>query len=264
MTSAICSLTSDDLAQLAAALRSGRLGPPFSALLLRRYIHETMAGPVAAELQQRADEGRGVDHLADCLEILRQDRTARPLAEDLIDLVWTGPDVPGVADRDTRVVVQELFRGAKQSVLLAGYAVYQGQVIFRELAERMDRDPGFSVRMYLDVQRPWNDTSSPAEILRRFLERFAAQEWPGTRRPRLYYDPRSLEDDPARRASLHAKCVVVDRELALVTSANFTEAAQQRNIEVGVLLRSRSFATRLVEHFETMTDVGLLRPVPGT
>ena len=52
------------------------------------------------------------------------------------------------------------------------------------------------------------------------------------------------------RASLHAKCVVVDKELAFVSSANFTEAAQTKNIEVGVTLRSAAFAKRLAEHFE--------------
>jgi phosphatidylserine/phosphatidylglycerophosphate/cardiolipin synthase-like enzyme len=40
-------------------------------------------------------------------------------------------------------------------------------------------------------------------------------------------------------ASLHAKCVIVDRSRALVTSAHFTDAAQRKNIEVGGRLRQR-------------------------
>jgi len=80
----------------------------------------------------------------------------------------------------------------------------------------------------------------------------------------LFYDPRSLETDSSQRACLHAKCVVIDHEQAFVSSANFTEAAQQRNIEVGVLIRSRAFTTRLVEHFEALASAGLLKPVPGT
>ena len=101
-------------------------------------------------------------------------------------------------------------------------------------------------------------------LVRRFAERFLSQEWPGSRLPILFYDPRSLEMDSSRRACLHAKCVLIDHEQAFVSSANFTEAAQQRNIEVGVLIRSRSFTTRLVEHFEAMASAGLLKPVPGT
>lgn len=87
---------------------------------------------------------------------------------------------------------------------------------------------------------------------------------PRTRVPEIYYDPRALERDPARRASLHAKCIVVDREHAFISSANFTEAAQVRNIEVGVLIRSRLLASRLADHFEGLVMLGLLQPLPGT
>jgi phosphatidylserine/phosphatidylglycerophosphate/cardiolipin synthase-like enzyme len=140
--------------------------------------------------------------------------------------------------------------------------VYQGLVVFRELADRMDQHPGLQVQMFLDVQRPPNDHSSPSELVRAFAERFVQKQWPGERLPRLYYDPRSLETDHKERASLHAKCVVVDREQAFVSSANFTEAAQTKNIEVGAHLRSPPFARRLAEHFETLAASHILRPVP--
>jgi hypothetical protein len=262
MISALCQLTSEDLSQLAGALRSGRIAPPFSPLVLRRYLPESMAAPIAVELQQRVAEGMESRHLAACLEMLCQDRRQRPVAEDLIDLVWTGPEAPGIVNRDTSVVVRELFRNAKESVLVAGYAVYQGYVVFKELAERMDQNPALQVNMYLDVQRPPHDHSSPAELVRMFSERFTRREWPGRRLPKLYFDPRSLEWDHAKRASLHAKCVIVDRDQAFVSSANFTGAAQTKNIEVGVYLRSPSFARRLAQHFEILTDHQILQPVP--
>jgi phosphatidylserine/phosphatidylglycerophosphate/cardiolipin synthase-like enzyme len=145
---------------------------------------------------------------------------------------------------------------------VAGYPVYRGQVVLRELADRMDQSPGLQVQMFLDVQRPPHDHFSPSELVRAFAERFVKKEWPGERLPKLYYDPRSLEMDATKRASLHAKCVVVDREQAFVSSANFTEAAQTKNIEVGVYLRSPPFARRLAEHFETLAASHGLRPVP--
>src|SRR5208337_3796729 len=152
MTSALCQLTLEDLSQLAGALRAGRIAPPFSPLVLRRYLPESMAALVAVELQQRVSEGMESRHLADCLEIVCQDRKQRPIAEDLIDHVWTGPEAPGIVNRDTSVVVREMFRNAKESVLVAGYAVYQGHV-FKELAERMDQTPELQVQMYLDIQQ---------------------------------------------------------------------------------------------------------------
>ncbi|MBV8130459.1 MAG: hypothetical protein JO114_22640, partial [Planctomycetaceae bacterium] len=81
------------------------------------------------------------------------------------------------------------------------------------------------------------------------------------RRPKCYYDPRSLEADQTKSTSLHAKCVVVDKEEAFVSSANFTEAAQTRNIEVGVLVRSSSFARKLSDHFESLAASSILKPI---
>jgi phosphatidylserine/phosphatidylglycerophosphate/cardiolipin synthase-like enzyme len=262
MTFALCQLTSEDLSQLAGALRSGRIAPPFSPLVLRRYLPESMAALVAAELQQRLIEGMESRHLADCLEMLCHDRRQRPVAEDLIDLVWTGPEAPGIVNRDTSVVVREMFQSATESVLIAGYAVYQGHSIFKELADRMDESPELQVQMFLDIQRPQQDHSSPSELVRRFAERFADQQWPGQRFPNLYYDPRSLETDHTKRASLHAKCIVVDGQHAFVSSANFTEAAQTKNVEVGVLIRSPIFARKLSEHFRNLASTCAVKPVP--
>ncbi|MBN2033991.1 MAG: hypothetical protein JW836_11995 [Deltaproteobacteria bacterium] len=57
--------------------------------------------------------------------------------------------------------------------------------------------------------------------------------------------------DFSTRAILHAKCVVADRRTALVSSANFTEAAQTSNIEAGVLITYEPFVRRISEYFET-------------
>jgi phosphatidylserine/phosphatidylglycerophosphate/cardiolipin synthase-like enzyme len=53
---------------------------------------------------------------------------------------------------------------------------------------------------------------------------------------------------------LHAKCIVVDHQHVFVSSANFTEAGQQRNIEVGLRLDEPGLAKKLVEHFRKMVD----------
>ncbi len=77
----------------------------------------------------------------------------------------------------------------------------------------------------------------------------------------MYYDPRSLDlDGPA--GVLHAKAVVVDDEAVFVTSANLTEAALDRNIEVGLLVRDRALAATVSSHFRGLIDRGLLLPLP--
>ena len=210
-------------------------------------------------MQGLTDDGLEPRHLAQVLSTLAEDRACQSSrAGDAVDLVWTGPEPPGTASRDTPVVVRELFAAAQSEVLVAGFAVYQGRTIFRALADRMDERPDLSVRMFLDVQRRQGDTSIDSAILSRYAHDFRAKQWPGKRLPEVYYDPRSLARDVPKRACLHAKCVVVDRTTAFVSSANFTEAAQVRNIEVGVLIRSPRFSTQLAEHFEGLLAQHLL------
>lgn len=69
----------------------------------------------------------------------------------------TGPEAGGVANHSTGVVVADLFRSAQRSVLVASYAIYQGKKIFRSLAERMNQNFYFMVRMFLDVPRSHGD-----------------------------------------------------------------------------------------------------------
>lgn len=64
------------------------------------------------------------------------------------------------------------------------------------------------------------------------------------------------------RGVLHAKAVVTDDEAVFITSANLTEAALDRNIEIGLLLRDHALAASVVNHFRGLIDRGLLRPLP--
>ena len=79
--------------------------------------------------------------------------------------------------------------------------------------------------------------------------------------PEVYFDPRSIELPSEKRACLHAKSIVVDGQHVFVSSANFTEAAQERNIEVGLLIHSTNVATQLTHFFEAMLGDYLLQPV---
>ena len=65
----------------------------------------------------------------------------------------------------------------------------------------------------------------------------------------------------ARPARAVAWGIVVDRKIALVTSANFTEAAQDRNIEAGVLIQNAHFSGRLQGYLESLIERDVLKRV---
>jgi phosphatidylserine/phosphatidylglycerophosphate/cardiolipin synthase-like enzyme len=148
---------------------------------------------------------------------------------------------------------------ARHEVLIVGYAVHQGRRLFGPLAERMRLIPDLRVVLCLNVARTWGDKTRADQLIARFLAEFYEKHWPWSERPVLRYDPRALSIETAQRASLHAKCVVIDRATALITSANLTEAAQQRNIEVGILVRNAALAGRLANYFEELFSLGVLR-----
>lgn len=84
----------------------------------------------------------------------------------------------------------------------------------------------------------------------------------GRRLPELYYDPRALAEKPAKAASFHAKCIVVDRQCALVTSANPTKAAYERNIELGIMVEGGGLATTIENWFEHLIANRHLKRLP--
>ena len=101
--------------------------------------------------------------------------------------------------------------------------------------------------------------SLSSEIVRRLGREFREKHWPWPELQEVFYDPRALAATTGERASLHAKCVIVDRKTALVTSANFTQAAQEKNIEAGVLVRDKGFVGRLSGHFDALIAAGMLQ-----
>ena len=127
MTDNLHRITDADLLDLARALRSHRLEPPYAPIGVQRVSCSALGADIAAGFQGLAGQGFSPVQIATTLELMVKARGQRPLTEDLIDLVTTGPEAPGTNNRDTSVVVRELFAHAQQSVLVAGYAVYQGQ-----------------------------------------------------------------------------------------------------------------------------------------
>jgi phosphatidylserine/phosphatidylglycerophosphate/cardiolipin synthase-like enzyme len=262
MSADLRKLAPSELRNLAWALRSGRLDLSGNTLAVQRIVSGHHAAAISLVLRELAGQGFGPLQIATTLDLLATERESQPRLADELDLVTTGPEVRGLANRDTSVVVRELFAGAVHSVLVVGFAIYQGQQVFQTLADRMVERPGLRVQLVVDIPRPTGDTSAASQLVYRFHDRFRNQQWPSERpMPEVFYDPRSVElrREHEKRSSMHAKCVVVDRRRVFITSANFTEAAQQRNIEVGILLDSAAVADKLAGFFERLTEEGSLR-----
>src|ERR1035441_8729783 len=161
----------------------------------------------------------------------------------------------------TLTVYEELLGSAKHSICASTYAFFDGHKAFEILARRMEAKPALRVTLLLNIQRKRGDTTASDQLVRRFADRFWKTDWPGSSRPGVFYDPRALElEGPA--GVLHAKAVVADDEAVFITSANLTEAALDRNIELGVLIRDHAIALTIAGYFRSLVDRSLLEPLP--
>jgi phosphatidylserine/phosphatidylglycerophosphate/cardiolipin synthase-like enzyme len=178
-----------------------------------------------------------------------------------IALTWTGPEELATETRDTGAVARQLFAGAHRSLLVSTYALDEGargENLLAILRTRMMAHPELVVRFYVNLAREYGDERPSAVILGEHVQRLRDKVFTWEPRPAVFYDRRALEPGHGPRACLHAKVIVRDEVQTLITSANLTEAAQERNIEAGVLIDDGAFARGVVGQFERLVGAGVL------
>jgi hypothetical protein len=171
--------------RLDQALSTSMLAPPYTAAAVRSALGGGVEDVEAIRDALAALDAKGVSAAAIALVLEAVDLTgnARP------DLVWSGPTAPGLHTRNTRQVYDELITTADHSIWISTFAYFDGQHAFRSLADRMTAIPGLQVRIMLNIQRRHGDTTPAEELTAQFANRFWSKDWPGERKPGVYYDP---------------------------------------------------------------------------
>lgn len=168
-------------------------------------------------------------------------------------VVWTGPKVEGSFLRATREVVRELLRGAQAELLVVGYWIAardDGEGVIEEviaaLAEAVRS--GLTVSVVID-ERVRSDGRNNRQIL--------VSAWPvDVALPKILTWRLPPSD---QHVKLHAKVLLADRRDALVTSANLTSYAMDRNMEMGVRVIGHP-AADIARHFDLLELNGVLVP----
>jgi phosphatidylserine/phosphatidylglycerophosphate/cardiolipin synthase-like enzyme len=252
------SLSAGTLESMSQALTAGRLKPPYTAFGVAEWAPQYGRVSLAAELVSLQTCGFTTTTLAITLEALAEDATARQRAIDQVQLVWTSPDEEGPHVRDTSVVVGQLLSEARQSLWISTYSIFNGHEVFLPIQEAWSFRPELEVVLILNI--PPNEDAA----VEKYAWSFWKYHWPWTRKPAVFYDPRGPEKTPATPACQHAKCILVDGVTAFITSANFTESAHERNIELGVLFRDNPrVAGSIRSKFERLIQDGFLKPLPA-
>ncbi|HIY41734.1 MAG TPA: DISARM system phospholipase D-like protein DrmC [Candidatus Nocardiopsis merdipullorum] len=238
------------------AMIAGRIDPAIARRWARAL--EGCPGPGRAEKTLlEASATTGIDHHAVSLARLWRQRphlTGEALGLALLaaatvaeqaeqrrsSVVATGPDGVSArhksASRTTGAALEEVVRAARRRLLVVSYAHHPSVRMVEELTLVAQR--GVVVDVLLEERTGALDA---------FKEPFAQM----ADQVRLWYWPKERRG-ANRAASMHAKVVAADQDLALVGSANLTGHALHHNIEVGVLVRDPVQVKRLVGHFRSL------------
>ncbi|MQA16989.1 MAG: hypothetical protein GEV09_23515 [Pseudonocardiaceae bacterium] len=167
---------------------------------------------------------------------------ARQLQRQTVDVVWSGPASCMKTSRLTSAAVVDLVDQAESEILLMSYVMHDEP----GLAAALERGVSRGVEITLVNERPTDNPAFHGPVTAFAHVPARRLRWPSDRRPIA--------------ASLHAKVLVVDRELALVGSANVTSSAVARNLECGVLVRDPIVARDIALHVDDLVRLGELVP----
>ncbi len=226
--------------------------------LLQQGLSTIQATHIDLYLKERGLQAAAAVAIIEAVSQTRAGSVNLALAQTL---VVTGPVVPGAEILKTGSRFTEVVQHAKRELMLATFALYQGDQILAPIHEAMKRNPDLRVILILNIPRKYGDTTLSEEIIASFRREFFGKHWQWAERPVVYYFPVSLGLDHAKRASMHAKFVIADGERCFITSANFTEAAQKKNIEVGVELSETKEARKLADYIDSLIRNGILHPL---
>jgi phosphatidylserine/phosphatidylglycerophosphate/cardiolipin synthase-like enzyme len=244
------------LRECAQSLRGGSLRHGVTAGLLQP-LFGSKAADVADQLGKLTSLGCPPPVLAALADALAASQSTTEDALRSVFPVLSGPSVPGVPVIATPTIVRGLFEEAMSKVLVSSYVFHDAKDLLAPLADRMDADPEFDVTIITDLSHARKNDEPVPVLSNRVKQQFLTHSWPGQRTPNLWHDPRALlNPDRSKSGVMHAKTVIIDESVAFVTSANFTEAAQHRNIEAGVIIRHRAHVEVFRRYFDGLIQIG--------
>lgn len=175
-------------------------------------------------------------------------RTREVRDEVQLESVWTGPTIQGTSFRRSEQALLELIRKAENRLLLVSYAVYHHATLRGALVEAADKGVAIDVIVESPQESEGRMTADALKALGpEVTSRCSVLVWPADKRPR---------DSNGHAGVLHAKCVVVDRSMILISSANLTERAMTNNIELGVIVRGGPLPGDVASAFDELRSRG--------
>ena len=167
--------------------------------------------------------------------------SAAKRAESEMEVVWSGPLPKDAMGRTTWAVLSEVVQNAHEYIYAATYSAASNAPAIQALRGALDR--GVKVTCTVDALT----RLEAVEVLK--------AELPGARFLGLV---RGTDHFPP---VMHAKFIVVDGHSTFLTSANFSNIAVDKSLEVGLLVHNSFVAHQFKRRIEDLLDAGLLESI---
>jgi phosphatidylserine/phosphatidylglycerophosphate/cardiolipin synthase-like enzyme len=249
LDSARCRMTQSDWRALATNL-AAMTGSPNAPT-----IREVTAGLVSQDAAWLLSEAFRKSGSAKWDEIAAAMTALDCLAGDnapLTEIIWTGPANKRFPVRRIDQVLYDLISVATKRIVLVTFAAHRVRHLCDHLIRAVDR----GVELTLIVE---SEDESEGQLTRDAIKAFGSIPAAKTH---LYYWPLAKRErnQAGRPGKLHMKCAIADN-IALIGSANFTDDAFNRNMELGLLVREKATVETLSEHFRELVRTKVLVPV---
>jgi phosphatidylserine/phosphatidylglycerophosphate/cardiolipin synthase-like enzyme len=167
----------------------------------------------------------------------------------LTEIIWTGPANNRFPVRRIDQVLYDLVSKAKKKIVLVTFAAHRVRLLCALLTQAVER----GVELTLIVE---SEGESEGQLTRDAIEAF--RNVPAAK-THIYYWPleKRERNQAGRPGKLHMKCAIID-DVVLIGSANLTDDAFNRNMELGILVREAATVLALGEHFQELIRCGAL------
>lgn len=174
--------------------------------------------------------------------------------EQHVELLWSGPSPANqIPARRIDQALYDLIANSKHEILLVTFAATKIERLTGELLKAAQR--GVHTRLILEFEQ-----SSEGQLSYDALKAFPpalvtaveVYHWPVEKRERNH---------AGRPGKLHAKLAIVD-DIVLVSSANLTDDAFNRNLEVGIMVKNTNFLLSIRKYVDSMIAEGTLTQLP--
>ena len=171
-----------------------------------------------------------------------------------IDFVWSGPANGTFPIRRIDQVLYDLLSNARQRIFLVTFSAHRVPLLCEHLSKAIDR--GVQVTLLLESEQASAGQLSH-DAAKAFkdvdLSKVRLLHWPLQKRER---------NQAGKPGKLHVKCAVID-QVAVIGSANLTDDAFNRNMEMGAIIRQPETVDSIIEHFNSLRAAGEIESLFG-